>query len=526
MNECLALSYPAMREVADGVMRVIQGKFTKPLGAGREVALDHTQLVLPAWGGRSLPETLQRKLSQAFGADLSRVRVYEGQQAAALGAVAFTSGSDIFFAPGRYQPDTPAGQRLLGHEIAHVLQQRAGRVRTSLPGRLTIVQDAALEAEAERMGARAAMVSAIVAPAGAGAVQRLAAGGSGISPSGPPRPAYPSPGRHVDLVVQRLAAPARPGPPPTAWPSAPSPGRIVQRMNTEIVNEHYTSAPGSTDYKNSKEFFKSFKQSTESAYNFVMSAPTLGAYKDLDGHTKLWNTTWNDYMNGKKVGMMAAHFGYAVESLATNPLSQFYPSTFPKNTLVFEQMDLGSTRPDLVLTDKAGTFKAFGDLTAKGSTDHIFNKDNWSAKVPNFAEITYKSLDATDYVTMQGNHGNTAGLTSKQLAAKVSKARKRYQTAKAKWTKLGLTLRFSLQRKAVVKALGVHPDLDPDGVRGFIKDLLEEKLSIVAKRQVDVAEKLVPSVLAAMGVSSTSWRYTTGYSQNMRVGEKFLLTIF
>ncbi|MBR9970302.1 DUF4157 domain-containing protein [Magnetospirillum sulfuroxidans] len=506
-------------------MRVIQGKFAKPLGGSREISLDHTQLVLPSGGGRPLPDVLQRKLSQAFGADLSDVRIHEGRQASALGAIAFTAGADIFFAPGHYQPDRPVGQRLLGHEIAHVLQQRAGRVRTSLPGRLTVIQDAALEAEAERMGMRAASVSAIPSPPSVGAVQRSQAPDCAVPRPGAPAPAYPSPGHPVGKAVQRVAAPARPGPPAAAWASPVGVAGIVQRMNTEIVNAHYTSPVGSQDYKDSKLFFNTFKASTESAYSFVLSSPTLSSYKDLDGHTKLWNKTWNDYMNGKNTKMMSANFGYAVESLATNPSSPFYPTVLPQNSLVFEQMDLGSTRPDLVLTDKGGGFKAFGDLTAKNSADHIFKKDNWSAKVPNFAEITYKSLDAPDYVTMQGNHGNMVGLTPKQLKARTSKARKRYVNAKKKWTQLGRTLGF-LHHRRDVKFAGIDPSLDPEGVRGYIKTLLEEKLSIVAKRQVTVSEKIVPSVLVAMGVSATSWRYNTGYSQNLRVGEKFLMTIF
>lgn len=44
----------------------------------------------------------------------------------------------------------------MGHELAHVVQQRAGRVRNPLGSGLAVVQDRALEAEAERMGQRAA----------------------------------------------------------------------------------------------------------------------------------------------------------------------------------------------------------------------------------------------------------------------------------------------------------------------------------------------------------------------------------
>jgi hypothetical protein len=106
--------------------------------------------------GQPLPDAVQRKMEQAFGANFSSVRVHEGPQAESIGAIAFTVGSDIYFAPGRFQPHTAAGQQLLGHELTHVLQQRAGRVRNPLGSGLAVVQDHALEAEADRMGHRAA----------------------------------------------------------------------------------------------------------------------------------------------------------------------------------------------------------------------------------------------------------------------------------------------------------------------------------------------------------------------------------
>jgi ribosomal protein S18 acetylase RimI-like enzyme len=103
-----------------------------------------------------LPETIRSKMEAALGADFSDVRVHVGPQAERIGAIAFTTGSDIYFAPGRYQPDTMPGRQLLGHELAHVVQQRAGRVKNPLGSGLAIVQDRALEAEAERLGRQAA----------------------------------------------------------------------------------------------------------------------------------------------------------------------------------------------------------------------------------------------------------------------------------------------------------------------------------------------------------------------------------
>ena len=78
--------------------------------------------------GSPLPDSLRHNLETTFGADFSSVRVHEGHGATLLGAQAYTQGSDIHFAPGLYQPYTPEGEHLLGHELTHVVQQREGRV--------------------------------------------------------------------------------------------------------------------------------------------------------------------------------------------------------------------------------------------------------------------------------------------------------------------------------------------------------------------------------------------------------------
>ena len=110
-------------------------------------------------GGLPLPSEVRTKMETAFGADFSDVRVHIGHEATALGAIAYTWGTNIHFAPGQYNPHTIQGQKLLGHELWHVVQQRSGRVRNPFGGGVAVVQDHALEAEADRMGARAAMTS-------------------------------------------------------------------------------------------------------------------------------------------------------------------------------------------------------------------------------------------------------------------------------------------------------------------------------------------------------------------------------
>jgi Domain of unknown function (DUF4157) len=114
------------------------------LGSPREAAGQYPKPCAARWKPHS-------------GANFADVRVHVGPQAERIGAIAFTVGSDIYFAPGRFQPETVHGQQLLGHELAHVVQQRAGRVPNPLGSGLAVVQDHASEAEADRLGQRAAM---------------------------------------------------------------------------------------------------------------------------------------------------------------------------------------------------------------------------------------------------------------------------------------------------------------------------------------------------------------------------------
>lgn len=131
------------------------GHIAQPHGGNGSFGIDPVRLGLAQGGGRPLPPTLLAKMEAAFGADFSGVRVHIGPQASRIGAVAFTTGNDLYFAPGQFQPDSVKGQQLIGHELAHVIQQRQGRVRSPGSG-IAVVQDRALEAEADRLGMRAA----------------------------------------------------------------------------------------------------------------------------------------------------------------------------------------------------------------------------------------------------------------------------------------------------------------------------------------------------------------------------------
>ncbi|MBN2422746.1 DUF4157 domain-containing protein, partial [Candidatus Woesearchaeota archaeon] len=78
-------------------------------------------------------------------------------QATNMGALAYTQGNDVHFAPGQYNPGSQQGQELIGHELTHVVQQRQGRVAPTKQGKgLPVNDNPALEKEADEMGAKAA----------------------------------------------------------------------------------------------------------------------------------------------------------------------------------------------------------------------------------------------------------------------------------------------------------------------------------------------------------------------------------
>jgi hypothetical protein len=81
-------------------------------------------------GGEPLSESVRAFFEPRFGRDFSQVRVHTGVQAAAaahsINALAYTIGNYIVFGAGQFAPETPAGRRLLAHELTHVRQNARG----------------------------------------------------------------------------------------------------------------------------------------------------------------------------------------------------------------------------------------------------------------------------------------------------------------------------------------------------------------------------------------------------------------
>ncbi len=123
-----------------------------------------------------LPQALRSGIEQLSGVAMDNVRVHRNSPAPArIGAHAYAQGRDIHLAPGQ--------ETHLPHEAWHLVQQAQGRVRPTLQAKgAAINDDAGLEAEADRMGSRAAAMPV----------------------TGADTPAGPSAGGHAARQLQRV----------------------------------------------------------------------------------------------------------------------------------------------------------------------------------------------------------------------------------------------------------------------------------------------------------------------------------
>lgn len=119
--------------------------------------------------GQALDSEVQDEVGGALGADLSGVNVHTSPEADELnrdvGAKAFTTGQDIFFREGEYDPRSTSGKELLTHELSHVVQQGSGQVQGGGSGEMRVNEpgdqfereaDAVAKSVAEGAGAEVA----------------------------------------------------------------------------------------------------------------------------------------------------------------------------------------------------------------------------------------------------------------------------------------------------------------------------------------------------------------------------------
>ena len=126
-----------------GMQSVVPGLHLQLKGTGGAV-LDETiarAIHSKRGSGEQLDASAADTIGKSMGQDFSDVQVHKDAEADKLNkqvhAEAFTTGKDIFFREGKYDPVSSEGQKLLAHELTHVVQQRdappASELRVSDP---------------------------------------------------------------------------------------------------------------------------------------------------------------------------------------------------------------------------------------------------------------------------------------------------------------------------------------------------------------------------------------------------------
>jgi hypothetical protein len=104
-------------------------------------------------GGRPMPQGLLNMMESGFGQDFGQVRIHTDAEAAdmssSIGARAFTLGNDIYFNRGQFSPETTEGQRLVAHELTHVVQGTGKVGRKENKKKPYVNRQRAFEAELE-----------------------------------------------------------------------------------------------------------------------------------------------------------------------------------------------------------------------------------------------------------------------------------------------------------------------------------------------------------------------------------------
>ncbi len=128
-----------------------EGKRIKDSSKIMAVQLMPEKLDLQSRGIQMAPG-IRKKLEKILNFDFSNVRIHESLQPAALGALAFTSGKDIYITPGEFNYKTEKGLSILGTQLAYVMQQQTGRAVNPFGSGIALVQDPVLNEEAQRIG--------------------------------------------------------------------------------------------------------------------------------------------------------------------------------------------------------------------------------------------------------------------------------------------------------------------------------------------------------------------------------------
>jgi len=126
-GKAVAGSHQQQKDAENDVMMTLADQ-RQPGEGGAAVAPDIEATIQQArGGGQGIPNTICTPLEQALRADFSGVRVHTDAQSDQLNrwlqSKAFTTGQDVFFRHGAYDPGSRGGRETLAHELTHVVQQ-------------------------------------------------------------------------------------------------------------------------------------------------------------------------------------------------------------------------------------------------------------------------------------------------------------------------------------------------------------------------------------------------------------------
>ncbi|GJL76409.1 DUF4157 domain-containing protein [Nitrosomonas sp.] len=129
-NEINRKTLQRQPEAVDEEEEPIQAKSAGSMSDSFEAGDDVESQISQSKGlGSPLPDPVRNYMEPRFGVDFSDVRVHTGNEAVqmnrAVGAQAFTHGSDVYFGEGR----SPNNLELTAHELTHVVQQTGGDIR-------------------------------------------------------------------------------------------------------------------------------------------------------------------------------------------------------------------------------------------------------------------------------------------------------------------------------------------------------------------------------------------------------------
>jgi hypothetical protein len=128
-DEELQMKPVLQREVEEDEELQMKAVRSEPIEGGDASAELESAINSARGSGQTMDTDLQAKMGEAMGADFSGVKIHTDSQSdqmnRSIQAKAFTTGKDIFFRQGEYNPGSTGGQELLAHELTHTIQQNA-----------------------------------------------------------------------------------------------------------------------------------------------------------------------------------------------------------------------------------------------------------------------------------------------------------------------------------------------------------------------------------------------------------------